>query len=111
MAPTHQRATLCEQGSASGFNPFCPVGAYVWQNCERTHTHTTGAKDPSYFDEQEVKSSYQYVLDPRERLNDTLKLAKEQLESSQVRQKKIFRQENKGEAFQSWRQSVSPPPD
>ena len=44
-------------------------------------------------DEPEVKSSYQYVLDLRERLNDTLKLAKEQLESSQARQKK---QENKG---------------
>ena len=41
-------------------------------------------------DEQEVKSSYQYVLDLRERFNDTLKLAKEQLESSQTRQKKNF---------------------
>ena len=30
-------------------------------------------------DEHEVKSSYQYVLDLRERLEDTLKLALEQL--------------------------------
>ena len=41
-------------------------------------------------DEQEVKSSYQYVLDLRERLHDTLKLAKEQFESSQTSQKKYF---------------------
>ena len=33
-------------------------------------------------DEHEVKSSYQYVLDLRERLEDTLKLAQEQLKLS-----------------------------
>ena len=36
-------------------------------------------------DKLEVKSSYQYMLDLQERLNDTLKPAKEQLESSQAR--------------------------
>ena len=38
-------------------------------------------------DEHEVKSSYQYVLDLRERLEDTLKLAQEQLKLSQAKQK------------------------
>ena len=52
-----------------------------------------------HIDEQEVKSSYQYVLDLRERLNDTLKLAKEQLESSQVRQKKYFDKKTKARSF------------
>ncbi|RUS74527.1 hypothetical protein EGW08_017715 [Elysia chlorotica] len=47
----------------------------------------------------EVKSSYQYVLDLRERLNDTLKLAKEQLESSQARQKKYFDKKTKSRCF------------
>ena len=50
-------------------------------------------------DEPEVKSSYQYVLDLRERLNDTLKLAKEQLESSQTRQKKHFDKKTKARRF------------
>ena len=50
-------------------------------------------------DEPEVKSSYQYVLDLRERLNDTLKLAKEQLESSQARQKKHFDKKTKARCF------------
>ena len=50
-------------------------------------------------DEQEVKSSYQYVLDLRERLNETLKLAKEQLESSQSRQKKYFDKKTKATRF------------
>ena len=49
--------------------------------------------------ELEVKSSYQYVLDLRERLNDTLKLAKEQLESSQARQKKYFEKKTKARRF------------
>ena len=35
-------------------------------------------------DEPEVKSSYQYMLDPRERLEDTMKLAQEQLKLSQA---------------------------
>ena len=50
-------------------------------------------------DELEVKSSYQYVLDLQERLNDTLKLAKEQLESSQARQKKHFDKKTKTRRF------------
>ena len=50
-------------------------------------------------DEQEVKSNYQYVLDMRERVNDTLKLAKEQLESSQARQNKYFDKKTKARRF------------
>ena len=52
-------------------------------------------------DELEVKSSYQHVLDLRERLNDKLKLAKEQLESSQARQKKHFDKKTKARRFSS----------
>ena len=50
-------------------------------------------------DEQEVKSSYQFVLDVRERLNHTLKLAKEQLELSQTRQRKYFDKKTKARRF------------
>ena len=39
------------------------------------------------------------MLDLRERLNDTLKLAKEQLESSQARQKKHFDKKTKARRF------------
>ena len=40
-----------------------------------------------YIDEHEMRSSYQYVLDIRERLEDSLKLAQEQLKLSQAKQK------------------------
>ena len=52
-------------------------------------------------DEPEVKSSYQYVLDLRERLNDTLK----------ARQKKHFDKKTMAGRFMSGRQGVSFPPD
>ena len=39
------------------------------------------------------------MLDLRERLNDTLKQAKEQLESSQTRQKKYFGKKTKARRF------------
>ena len=55
--------------------------------------------DQRHFDEQEVKSSYQYVLNLRERLNDTLKLAKEQLESPRAKQKKYFDKKTKARRF------------
>ena len=50
-------------------------------------------------DELKMKSSCQYVLDLRERLNDTLKLAKEQLKSSQARQKKHLDKKTKARRF------------
>ena len=43
--------------------------------------------DQGHIDEHEVKSSYQYVLDLRERLEDTLKLAHEQLKLSEAKWK------------------------
>ena len=51
-------------------------------------------------DEREVKSSYQYVLDPRERLEDTLKLAQEQLKLSQAKQKCYYDKRTKVRCFQ-----------
>ncbi|GFN86556.1 Zinc finger protein [Plakobranchus ocellatus] len=41
-------------------------------------------------DEPDVKSSYEYVLNLRERLNDTLKIAREELEKAQGRQKHYY---------------------
>ena len=51
-------------------------------------------------DEHEVKSSYQYVLDLRERLEDTLKLAQEQLKLSQAKQKCYYDKRTKVRRFQ-----------
>ena len=48
-------------------------------------------------DEQEVKSSNQYMLDRPERLNDTLKLAK--FESFQAGQKKYIDKKTKARRF------------
>ena len=45
--------------------------------------------------EEEVKTSYQYVVELRERLDQTLKIAKESLENSQVRYKKYFDKKTK----------------
>ncbi|GFN91319.1 Zinc finger protein [Plakobranchus ocellatus] len=41
-------------------------------------------------EEPEVKSSYEYVLNLRERLDDTLKIAREELEKAQGRQKHYY---------------------
>ena len=46
-------------------------------------------------DEHDVKSSYQYVLDLRERLDDILKLAQEQLKLSQAKQKCYYDKSDK----------------
>ena len=51
-------------------------------------------------DEHEVKSSYQYVLDLRERLEGTLKLAQEQLKLSQAKQKCYYDKRTKVRRFQ-----------
>ncbi|GFN75245.1 Zinc finger protein [Plakobranchus ocellatus] len=41
-------------------------------------------------EEPDVKSSYEYVLNLRERLDDTLKIAREELEKAQGRQKRYY---------------------
>ena len=50
--------------------------------------------------EEEVKTSYRYVVELRERLDQTLKIAKESLENSQVRYKKYFDKKTKDRSFQ-----------
>ena len=56
--------------------------------------------DQNNIDEHEVKCSYQYVLDLRERLEDTLKLAQEQLKLSQAKQKCYYDKRTKVRRFQ-----------
>ncbi len=51
-------------------------------------------------EEDEVKTSYQYVVELRERLDQTLKIAKESLQNSQVRYKKYFDKKTKERNFQ-----------
>ena len=50
--------------------------------------------------EEEVKTSYQYAVELRERLDQTLKIAKESLENSQERYKKYFDKKTKDRSFQ-----------
>ena len=49
--------------------------------------------------EEGVTTSYQYVVELRERLDQTLKIAKESLENSQVRYKKYFDKKTKDRSF------------
>ena len=51
-------------------------------------------------DEHEVKSSYQHVLELRERLEDTLKLAQDQRKLSQAKQKRYYDKRTKVRRFQ-----------
>ena len=51
-------------------------------------------------DEHEVKSSYQYVLNLREHLEDTLKLAQEQLKLSQAKLKCYYDKRTRVRRFQ-----------
>ena len=47
----------------------------------------------------EVKTSYQYVLEIRERLDDTMKVALEELKRSQAKNKRLFDRGPKEERF------------
>ena len=62
-------------------------------------------------DENEVKSSYQYVLDLRERLVDTLKLAQEQLKLSLAKQKCYYDKRTKVRRFQPGDKVLGSPAD
>ncbi|GFO39480.1 Zinc finger protein [Plakobranchus ocellatus] len=50
-------------------------------------------------EEPDVKSSYEYVLNLRERLDDTLKIAREELEKAQGRQKRYYNRTAKRRKF------------
>ncbi|GFO29996.1 hypothetical protein PoB_005650100 [Plakobranchus ocellatus] len=50
-------------------------------------------------EEPDVKSSYEYVLNLRERLDDTLKIAREELEKAQGRQKHYYDRTSKRRKF------------
>ena len=60
--------------------------------------------------EEEVKTSYQYVVELRKRLDQTLKIAKESLENSQIRYKKYFDKKTKDRGFQPHDQVLVLPP-
>ena len=51
-------------------------------------------------DVPEVKTSYQYVLELRERLDDTMKIALEELKRSQSKNKRLYDRGAKRRAFQ-----------
>ena len=51
-------------------------------------------------DVPEVKTSYQYVLDLRERLDDTMKIAQEELKRSQSKNKRLYDRRAKRRVFQ-----------
>ena len=51
------------------------------------------------FDEAEVKTSYQYVIDLREKLEQTLKLAREELKRSQARYQRYYNRNAKYRKF------------
>jgi hypothetical protein len=51
------------------------------------------------FDEAEVKTSYQYVIDLREKLEQTLKLAREELKRSQARYQRYYNRNAKDRKF------------
>ena len=50
-------------------------------------------------DVPEVKTSYQYVLELRERLDDTMKIALEELKRSQEKNKRLYDRGPKEERF------------
>ena len=54
----------------------------------------------------EVKTSHQYVLELRERMNDTMKIALEELKRSQAKNKRLYDRGAKRRAFQVGDKSV-----
>ena len=81
---------------ATGFSPFeLLYGRTVRgpvQNLKELWTKETVAP--------EVKTSYQYVLELRERLDNTMKIVPEKLRRSQSKNKRLFDRGAKRRAFQ-----------
>ena len=51
--------------------------------------------------EPEVKSTYEYVVDLKQRLSDTCELAQKELQKSHMRQQKYYNRKTKGRTFQA----------
>ena len=71
---------------STGFAPF----ELLYRRAVRGPMHTLRHLWTKEEDEPSVQTSYQYVFELRERLEEMLKLAKEELEKSQTRQKRYF---------------------
>ena len=50
----------------------------------------------------ETKSTYQYVIDLKEKLEETCKLARSQLEKARARQRKQYNRKNEGPFDEGW---------
>ena len=72
--------------TSTGFSPFEPLYGYTVRGPITILKELWTGKSES----KEVKTSYQYVLELRERLEETMKLAKEELTKSQIRYKKNY---------------------
>ena len=78
MEPICQCLTVLLYRSASRVNGFSPFEQTV-QGPMKIQRHLWTKEDP----EEEVRNSYQYVFDLRERMKDTLRTAREELERAQ----------------------------
>ena len=81
--------------ASTGFSPFeLLYGRTVRGPMKILKELWTGESDPT-----DVKTSYQYVLELRERLEDTMKLAQKELEKNQERYKKNYDRKAKSRSF------------
>ena len=81
---------------ATGFSPF----ELFYERTVREPVQILKKLWTKKTDVPEVKTSYQYVLELRERLDDTMKIALEELKRSQAKNKRLYDRGAKRRAFQ-----------
>ena len=81
---------------ATGFSPF----ELLYGRTVRGPVQTLKELWPDEEEVPEVTTRYQYVLELRERLDETMKLAQAELEKSQGRNKNLYNRKAKKRSFQ-----------
>ncbi|GFN80681.1 Zinc finger protein, partial [Plakobranchus ocellatus] len=94
LVDIYSRLGVPEERGATGVYALCPIQVAVWEDMHILHELWT-----KEIEGPDVKSSYEYVLNLRERLDDTLKIAREELEKAQGRQKRYYDQTAKRRKF------------
>ena len=92
MAPLHQPVARVHW--------FFAVRVAVWESCKRTHVYILKELWTKDVEVPEVKNSFQYVFELREKLEDTLNIAHSELQKAQQKGKHYYDRKTKVRKFQ-----------
>lgn len=98
MASLHQCIVVRISVSSPGVEGFAPFSCTLYGRTVRGPNEDFAILGQTEGTEPEVRNSYQYVFEQRETLDETLRIAQEELARSQTKQKQYYARERKFEA-------------